>query len=461
MRQTNFALALLVAAVLAACGGSKGGDQTLKAQYSGQVTFGDSLSDVGTYAVGGVAALGGGKFTINGNSVAVKPEFTGKTWTELLAAQFGLAAPCAAQTGLDGNAAQNFSVPVMNHAGCFGYAQGGARVTHPVGPNNKLTGSPLGHLTVPVSTQIASHLAKVNGAFKGTEIVFVLAGGNDALMQLGQLAAGATAAGTAAGNAAAANTFATRLISLLAAGATSPSAAAQAIGIAFQTEAARPGSTQASMVGAAIGAAAVQPGNAAVGAPAVHGPMIATATADATAAGNTAGAAAGAQYAATNGPLAVAAMATAGAELGALVKTQIVAKGATRVVVNALPDLSISPSALAQPAATQGLIKAMIEAFNNQLKTAIAAEAKVLYVDLYTVSRDQAANPGPYGLSNTTTPACGANALGASSLVCNVNNLGAGDVSHYMFADDVHPTPFEHLLIARYVAAQMTIKGWL
>jgi phospholipase/lecithinase/hemolysin len=30
-----------------------------------------------------------------------------------------------------------------------------------------------------------------------------------------------------------------------------------------------------------------------------------------------------------------------------------------------------------------------------------------------------------------------------------------------MFADDVHPTPFENALIARYVLEQMAVKGWL
>jgi phospholipase/lecithinase/hemolysin len=88
----------------------------------------------------------------------------------------------------------------------------------------------------------------------------------------------------------------------------------------------------------------------------------------------------------------------------------------------------------------------------------------VLYVDLATISRDQATNPTPYGLTNTTTPACdlspAKNPLG-SSLVCNKTNLIAGDVSHYMFADSVHPTPFEYALIARYVLEQMTVKGWL
>jgi outer membrane lipase/esterase len=157
-------------------------------------------------------------------------------------------------------------------------------------------------------------------------------------------------------------------------------------------------------------------------------------------------------------------MATAGAELGVLVKTQILANGAGYVVVNNLPDVSISPSAKAQSADTQKLIAAMVDAFNSQLKAAVGAEAKVLYVDLATVSHDQAINPAPYGLTNTTTPACdlssAKNPLG-SSLVCSKNNLIAGDVSHYMFADSVHPTPFEYALIARYVLEQMTVKGWL
>src|SRR5450830_1798186 len=160
MRHTKFALAAMTLAVLAGCGGTDPapGDQSVKVKYSAQVSFGDSLSDVGSYAVGTVAALKGGKFTINGDNTSVNSTFTGKNWTELTAAQIGLAAPCAAVTGLDGNAAQGFSVPATAHAGCYGYAMGGSRVTNPVGPSNKLTGSPLGALTYPVVTQIANHL---------------------------------------------------------------------------------------------------------------------------------------------------------------------------------------------------------------------------------------------------------------------------------------------------------------
>ncbi len=103
----------------------------------------------------------------------------------------------------------------------------------------------------------------------------------------------------------------------------------------------------------------------------------------------------------------------------------------------------------------------MIAAFNTQLKAGVTGDAKVLYVDLFSVSHDEVINPGPYGLTNTSTPACATNELGGSSLVCKASNVITGDVSHFMFADDVHPTPFEYSLIAKYVAEQMIIKGWL
>lgn len=48
----RWALPVLAAAALAACGGSD------EPRYTSMVNFGDSLSDVGSYRVGSVAALG-------------------------------------------------------------------------------------------------------------------------------------------------------------------------------------------------------------------------------------------------------------------------------------------------------------------------------------------------------------------------------------------------------------------
>ncbi len=449
MRHTKLALAMITAAVLSACGGSSGdpqpGAQVNRVKFASQVSFGDSLSDVGTYNVGTVKALGGGKFTINGNNTAVAAELTGKNWTELMAAQLGLPAPCPAQTGLDGNAAQGFSVPVVENTSCFSYAQGGARVTNPIGPGNKLTGSPLGALTVPVVTQIKNHLARVGGKFKGDEVVFVMAGGNDVLGSLASLQTGATAAGKTA--------FATSLTTQLAAGTSNPAAGGQAIGAALAAAAAVPGATNEQIVAAAVGAA-VRAGYTAAASQAVYGPMAQKAQAD--------GEKAGADYVAAQAPALVAALGTAGAELAALVKTQLIGNGANYVVVNNLPDVASTPAGRARDAATRALIEKMVAAFNGQLSSALAAESKALIVDVYAVSHDQATNPGPYGLTNVTETACDLtkNPLG-SSLGCTAANLRSGDVSHYSFADEVHPTPFNNLLLARYVSRSMVTKGWL
>jgi outer membrane lipase/esterase len=462
MRKTSFALALLTAAVLTACGGNSpsAGDQTPKLKFSNQITFGDSLSDVGTYNVGSIKAMGGGQYTINGDNTAVSPELTGKNYTTLIAAQLGLKAPCAAQTGLLGTDTTgntqapfqaDFNEPVTDHLECFNYAQGGARVTNPVGPGNlalEKQNAPikLGQMTVPVTTQIDNHIKKA-GKFKADELVIVMAGGNDALELLGEFTKGATdAAGTA---------LAGSLMTQLVPGTTNQ-AGGPAILAAIQAESAKFGSTPTSIISAAIGAAARAGNTAAVA-------NAATIGANAGAAAQTA--AATYQTTPANSQRLIDAMTQAGKELADLVKTKIIANGAAYVVVNNLPDVSISPSAKAQSADTQKLIAGMVAAFNGALKAGIGAESKVLYVDLATVSHDQATNPGPYGLTNTTDTACiitdtAKNPL-SSSLVCNAKNLKSGDVSHYMFADAVHPTPFEYSLIARYVLEQMAVKGWL
>ncbi|WP_229219140.1 hypothetical protein [Duganella sp. BJB1802] len=185
--------------------------------------------------------------------------------------------------------------------------------------------------------------------------------------------------------------------------------------------------------------------------------MTVKAGADATAAG----AKAGADYAAAHGPELVAAMTTAGTELANLVKTQIVANGANYVTVNNLPDVATTPKGRSQPS-SQALINAMVSAFNGALTSGLASESKVLVVDVFAVSHDQATNPGPYGLTNVEEPACdlstAKNPL-ASALTCNGGNLKTGDVSHWSFADDVHPSPFNNLLLARYVAEKLVVKA--
>lgn len=185
MRQFKFGLAMLVTLILVGCSGGNS-DVPAKPKFTAQVSFGDSLSDVGTYKVGVVAAYGGGEFTIN--PVSAVPAIP-TNWTELAAVKLGVPAPCAAETGLadgSGTTPSATNVPVVTHAGCTGYAQGGARVTDPSGIGNATNPVQPGiFLTVPVVTQIQNFLNAHGGSFSGDEVVTVMAGANDVFYHAG------------------------------------------------------------------------------------------------------------------------------------------------------------------------------------------------------------------------------------------------------------------------------------
>lgn len=354
---TTFAL------LLAACGG---GDNPAPFKYERLVSFGDSLSDIGTHNVGTIKFLsdntgGGGRWTTNSPG-------GGEIWTERLASQIGVSKPCAAETGL----APNILNPLTDepavigaltteHTGCFSYAQGSARVTSPLGPNSLALQAfgqqTLGLIAKPLVDQLAAHLAASGGSYSGKELVTVLAGANDVFMELSL---------------------------------TAPSDPAAAV---------------------------------------------------------------------TN-------VATAGATLGQLIKTQIVAKGAKRVLVLNVPDVAGTPFARSLGAETAGLIDTMVKAFNAQLAAQLQGVPEVRLGDAYSVSKDQLANPSQYGLANVTDVACGPNALSSpsangTSLVCNASNLRVADVSRYQFADDVHPTAYGHMLLTQFAAKELLQAGWL
>jgi outer membrane lipase/esterase len=196
----------LAAALLAACGGgdpyvpgsqSPTGGPTTPGAFSALVSFGDSLSDIGSYtpatAIPGTTptAYFGGRFTTNLNDLGTLAA-TGKVWVEDLADALSTATVpiivTPAEVGFAGQSAACPAAAVPALAGtCTGYSQGGARVTAPDG-----IGKSAGFLTVSVQTQIANHLARF-GSFEDSDLIFVFAGHNDLLYQLGVFAASAAA----------------------------------------------------------------------------------------------------------------------------------------------------------------------------------------------------------------------------------------------------------------------------
>jgi phospholipase/lecithinase/hemolysin len=468
MRQFKLLGTALGAALLvAACGGGGGdGNQSPAFKYSAVVSFGDSLSDAGTYKVGPIKASGGGQFTINGIAGAPGAEPTPSyNWAQLVSAAAIGKATCAARNG-------GFGVPEVAVAGCTNYAQGGARVTGAVGVGNM--GGYAAALTEPVATQIASYTAD-GGKFSGDILFTVLAGANDLFAQTGIL----TAAATAAGGQALATSLVTQLVAL--APDAQKAAVQVAVGTAIQTEAAKSTATPTSIITAAVTAAATHA--------AMNG-YSTTAAQNAASIGATAGAAAttaGNTYAATTGAAnAAKGMTTAATELAAAVKTMI-AGGAQHVLVVNVPDVSQTPMAMAtivrnadgsiKDNSQQKLVLALTNAFNQTLEAALQTSGGspipgVVFVDAFHENQRQLADPVHYALTDVAKMACSLNypanvlatngvANSGSSLVCNTTNVNSGDVSHYLFADGVHPTPYGHKLLAQFVTKALVTAGWL
>ena len=77
MRVRNL-ISIAALAIVTACGG-----QDPDERFTTLVSFGDSLSDVGSYRTPAIAAIGGGQYTVNGAPIGGTPAIT---WTELMAA---------------------------------------------------------------------------------------------------------------------------------------------------------------------------------------------------------------------------------------------------------------------------------------------------------------------------------------------------------------------------------------
>ncbi|WP_179403479.1 SGNH/GDSL hydrolase family protein [Burkholderia guangdongensis] len=170
-RTARTAIAAAAFALLAACGG--GGDSntassTPSAGVNMQVvSFGDSLSDAGTYSPQILIGFGGGRFTTN----------PGQVWTQDVSAYYGNPLTPANEGG--------FGVP-LKATGGLGYAQGGSRVTQQPGIGHAAAGTPNSDYsqatTTPIATQVQQYLSQ-HGSFNANQIVLINGGANDIFYQ--------------------------------------------------------------------------------------------------------------------------------------------------------------------------------------------------------------------------------------------------------------------------------------
>jgi phospholipase/lecithinase/hemolysin len=179
LRVTQIAVASAAFALLAACGGGGDDNNASSSTPAGGVklqvvSFGDSLSDVGTYAPVIQASFGGGRFTTN----------PGEVWTQKVAEYYGDTLKPAYLGG--------FGRPLAA-AGGFGYAQGGSDVANAQGkgwaPNN------MAATTVPIVGQVQNYLS-AHTSFNANQLVLVNGGAND-IFQFAENTANLTALGAA------------------------------------------------------------------------------------------------------------------------------------------------------------------------------------------------------------------------------------------------------------------------
>lgn len=181
-----------------------------------------------------------------------------------------------------------------------------------------------------------------------------------------------------------------------------------------------------------------------------------------------------------------------GAYVAPNIRRQSLERGASYLVVVNMPDITVTPrfqraldalaarngggaAGAAVRARTQKMLRDWISAYNTELATQLAGQDRVLIVDLYQAFQQYAEMPGLFGLTNVTAPICPSTAAqGAAPAyalrACTADALSAEPPSGtpggdwwktYAFADDFHPSPYLHQLIAQRITLALKAKGWL
>ncbi|MBV8605663.1 MAG: phospholipase [Pelomonas sp.] len=182
-------------------------------------------------------------------------------------------------------------------------------------------------------------------------------------------------------------------------------------------------------------------------------------------------------------------------QLAASVTANVLGKGATHVAILNLPAVTKTPefqAVLAQVAAGAGggttgaaaaaqvetLAEGWMQAYNAELASKFAGEARVVIVDFYSSFLDNITEPAQYqidtsGAQGVFTELCPAadaansTAAAAGWLACTASNLSAQTGhsdpnwwTHYAFANQFHPTPYGHQLVAQLISRSLAQQGW-
>jgi len=128
------------------------------------------------------------------------------------------------------------------------------------------------------------------------------------------------------------------------------------------------------------------------------------------------------------------------------------AAGAKYIVVFNVPDIGKTPFGVGSGSGAQ--ITALSSFFNSTLYAGLDATGiQTIRFNAFAMLNEVVANPGLYGFTNASAPACGT----TPSLLCTAANLVTPNAAQtYVFADGVHPTTAAHAIIAQAVQSMIT-----
>ncbi len=140
---------------------------------------------------------------------------------------------------------------------------------------------------------------------------------------------------------------------------------------------------------------------------------------------------------------------TAAARLEGRLIDQLQAAGVRRLIVFNVPDIGITPGAVAPDTALSRTYDAVL---NGEL----AGRRGVVPVNIFLLLHEAVADPSAFGFANAATPAC----TTSTSILCTPQTLVQPDApSAFVFADSVHPTTAAHQAVAELVISELEAPG--
>jgi outer membrane lipase/esterase len=162
---------------------------------------------------------------------------------------------------------------------------------------------------------------------------------------------------------------------------------------------------------------------------------------------------------ATTTPATAQAQIVAAAQQEVKLLGEMQAAGAKNILVFNLPNIGLTPEATEAGASAASSLTTLSVIYNGQLNAGIGQLGKgIIPVNAFALLTQVIANPGAYGFSNVTTPACG---VGSNSVLCGPQGSGLpytyapGTNNSYLFADGVHPTTGADKMLAEVVLSEL------